>query len=403
MGIITYNGFLITLIEYISHMTSIRHRYILVGIETDPTRYHGENANRPALLNRVAAEQILAHIAADLTSMFPAINRCALTMAGALFDQTQVLRPRLPVYTALETLQQSSNPTDEFQPRLLSIGASEGHMPLPDLQPLENIPLGLLQILPLLVSGPKEQVDELAEEMEHRFFETGQLSAHSAKGLESHFQISVSHARFMTITDLNALLKLQLEHYGFLPLWELLDAAMTPPAEPLRVNTASGLTFEWRDDAVHSYFESFDWWAKYGGGTDTPASDQQLQTAYADWTREFRRYLTMLTAHGVRVVQHLPGLEDAELDDSFLLEESTLIPAHAAAPVTEHSADDLGTVAITVVSGSRQINFYPLQASGLNDIHKFIREQDYSGDIAYPGRICYDENTRQLISESLPV
>jgi len=207
----------------------------------------------------------------------------------------------------------------------------------------------------------------------------------------------------MTITDLNALLKLQLEHYGFLPLWELLDAAMTPPAEPLRVNTASGLTFEWRDDAVHSYFESFDWWAKYGGGTDTPASDQQLQTAYADWTREFRRYLTMLTAHGVRVVQHLPGLEDAELDDSFLLEESTLIPAHAAAPVTEHSADDLGTVAITVVSGSRQINFYPLQASGLNDIHKFIREQDYSGDIAYPGRICYDENTRQLISESLPV
>jgi len=402
-GIITYNGLLITLLGHINYMTSIRHRYILVGIETDPTRYHGENANRPALLERVAAEQILAHIATDLSNMFPAINRCALTMAGALFDQTQVLRPRLPVYGALEALQQSSNPTDEFQPRLLSIGASEGHMPSPELQPLENIPLGLLQILPLLVSGPEEQVDELAAEMEHRFFEKGQLSAHSAKGLESHFQVLVSHARFMTITDLNALLKLQLEHFGFLPLWELLDAAMTPPVGSLRVKTAGGLNFEWHDGAVHSYFESFDWWAKYGGGADTQASDQQLQTAYTDWTREYRRYLTMLTAHGVRVVQHLPGMEDAELNDSFLLEESTLIPGPSVVPVTEHSAEDLGTVAVTVVSGKRQMNFYPLQASGLNDLHKFIREQGYSGDIAYPGRVCYDENSRQLIPEALPV
>ena len=380
----------------------IRHRYILVGIETDPTRYHGENASRPALLERVAAEQVLAHIAADLTSMFPAINRCALSMAGALFDQTQVLRPQLPVYSALETLQQSSNPGNDFQPRLLSIGASGGQMPLQALQPFENIPLGLLQILPLLVSGPAEYVDDLAAEMEHRFLEQGQLSAHSAKGLESHFQVSVSHARFMTITDLNALLKLQLEHYGFLPLWELLDAAMTPPAGTLQVSTPDGLRFKWRDGAVHSFFESFDWWAKYGGGADKPTSDHQLQSAYADWTREYRRYLTMLTAHGVRVEQHLPGLEDAELKDAFLVEESTVMPAQFAAPVTEHSAGDLGTVVVTVVSGSRQMNFYPLKASGLNDLHQFIHDQGYGGDIAYPGRINYDESSRQLIAEALP-
>ena len=383
-------------------MAVIKHQYILVGIETDPTRYHGENASRPALLDRTAAEQVLAHIAADLTGMFPAINRCALTMAGTLFDQTQLLRPQLPVFSALKSLQQSANPGDEFQPRLLSIGASDGQMPLPDLQPFENIPLGLLQILPILVSGPADLVDELAREMEHRFIETGQLSAHSAKGLEAQFRITLNHARFMTITDLNALLHLQLKHYGFLPLWELLDAAMNPPADALEVNTDGGLRFKWQDDAVHSFFESFDWWAQYGGGADKPANDQQLQAAYADWTREYRRYLTMLTAHGVRVCQHLPGLEDAELRDSFLLEESTVIPGASALPVTEHSTGDLGTVAVTVVSGNRQMNFYPLQANGLNDLHQYIREQAYSGDVAYPGRICYDENSRQLISECLP-
>ena len=383
-------------------MAMIQHRYILVGIETDPTRYHGENASCPALLDRSAAEQVLAHVAADLTGMFPAINRCALSLAGALFDQTQVLRPQLPVFSALKSLQQSANPDGDFQPRLLSIGASDGKMPLPDLQPFENIPLGLLQILPILVSGPAKDVDGLAQEMEHRFIEAGQLSAHSAKGLEAHFQVSVNHARFMTITDLNALLHLQLKHYGFLPLWELLDAAMNPPANALEVSTDGGLKFKWQDGTVHSFFESFDWWAQYGGGADLAADDQQLQAAYADWTQEYRVYLTMLSAHGIKVCQHLPGLEDAELKDSFLLEESTVIPGASALPVTEHSAGELGTVAVTVVSGNRQMNFYPLQASGLNDLHEFIREQGYCGDVAYPGRICYDETSRQLISECLP-
>jgi hypothetical protein len=382
-------------------MTSILHQYILVGIETDPTRYHGEHASRPALLERAAAEQVLAHIATDLTAMFPAASRCTLSMAGALFDQTQVLRQQLPVYKALETLQQASNPGADFQARLLSIGASEGQMPLPDLQPFEKIPLGLLQVLPLLISGPAGEVEELATGMEHRFIEQGQLSAHSAKALEAQFCISVNHARFMTLTDLNAMLRLQLEHFGFLPLWELLDAAVSAATE-LEVSTPGGLRFKWKDGAVHSFFESFDWWAQYGSGKQVHAGKQRLQAAYADWTREYRRYLTMLSAHGVRVSQHLPGLDDTELAHSFLLEESTNTPQPKAAQVTAHSVDDLGTIAVTVVNGARQMNFYPLKASGLNDLHQFIREQGYSGDIAFPGLLCYDETKRQLIAESLP-
>ena len=374
----------------------------MVGVETDATRYHGEHASRPKLLNRAAAEQVLAHIAADLTNLFPAISRCALTMAGALYDQTQVLCPQLPVYRALENLQQSGNPADEFSPRLLSAGASEGQMPLPGLQPNKNIPLGLLQILPLLVSGSARRIASLASEMEHRFLEQGQLSAHSVKSLESHFGVSVNHARFMTFTDLNALLRLQLEHFGFLPLWELLDAAMNTSTQTLEVETAAGLRFDWKDGAVHSFFETFDWWARHGGGADRPAFEHQLQSAYADWTREYRRYLTMLTAHGVRVCQHLPGHGDTELTDSFLLEESTSQPGKTASPITEHSAGDLGTVAVTVVNQDRQMNFYPLKASGLNDLHQFIHAQGYGGDTAFPGGICYDETTRQLVADVIP-
>ncbi len=383
-------------------MASIEHRHILVGIETDPTRYHGESAQRPALLNRVAAEQVLSHVSADLTALFPSVNRCSLSMAGALFDQTQVIRPGLPVFKGLETLQQSSNPGEEFLPRLLSIGASEGRMPLESLQPFADIPLGILQILPILVTGPKNLVEELSTEMEHVFFEKGQLSAHSAKGIESQFRVSVNHARFMTITDLNALLHLQLKHFGALALWELLDAALNQSLEPLEVRTDKGLTFKWYDGAVHAFFESFDWWSNHGNGVQLNADNRQLQSAYADRTLEYRRYLTTLAAHGVNVIQHLPGLEDAVLDDSFLMEESTLNPQKTAVPVTEHSTDETGIIAVTVVKGKRQINFYPLNPGGLNDLHQFIREQGLGGDIAYPGHICYDEHSRQLVSDDLP-
>lgn len=382
-------------------MASVRHQYILVGIETDSTRYHGENASRPAILDRANAEQVLAHLATDLVSMFPAISHCALTMAGALFDQTQVLRPDMLVYSALQSMQESSNPVNDFQPRLLSIGARHEKMPLLELQPSEDIPLGILQVLPLVISGPGDLIESLAEDMEHQFLESGQLSAHSAKGLESQFKITVNHARFMTMTDLNAMLHLQLEHLGFLPLWELLDAAINSPQEIKQVETANGLKFEWRDGVVHTFFESFDWWANLGAGKDKSAAKQRLQSDYVDWTREYRQYLTMLDAYGIKVSQHLPGIGDVELKDSFLLEESTMQPQASAAAVTQHHSDDLGTVVVTVVSGKRQINFYPLQASGLNDLHQFIRDEGFSGDVAFPGCICYNESSRQLVPELL--
>ena len=149
------------------------------------------------------------------------------------------------------------------------------------------------------------------------------------------------------------------------------------------------------------FFESFDWWAQYGAGAESDSSNM-LQNAYAERTQEYRRYLTMLEAHGVSVHQHLPGLDDAQLKDSFLMEESMASPLTDASPVTEHTTNELGIIAVTVVSGERQINFYPLLPSGLNDIHQFIQDQGFSGDIAYPGRICYDDAKRQLIADTLP-
>ena len=383
-------------------MEPVRQQHILVGIETDPVLYHGEQARRPALLDSSQVSQILAHAATDLAVLLPFTEQCTLSMAGALFNQAQVLRPQLPVFEALESLWQSSGPGKQTPSRLLAFGVEDKRMPRAELQPDRDITPGTLQLLPCLLSCPANSDTELETGIDRLFAEQGQLSSAAVGSLQEHFQIAIKQARFMTLTQLGELLQRQLEHYGFLPLWELLDAAMSSNREMLEVRTALGLKFKWREGAVHGYFESFDWWANYGSGVNEVASGQQLQTAYAEWTREYRRYQSILGAHGIEFAQHLPGLEDAVLDGSFFQEESTVEPDPQSVSITEHSAGELGTVVVTVVNCPRQINLYPLQADGINDLHRYIREHDFGGDIAYPGHIRYDEVSRQLIAETLP-
>ncbi len=382
-------------------MRETGHYRILVAIETDATRYHGVQPVRPDLLGGPDAEQLLAHLAADLKSLLPSISRCSVIAPGALFDQTQILRPAYPVFSALESASLAERATG-FRAGLISIAAENGAMPVEDLQPLEDIPLGLLQVLPCVLHGPADQVSELGQAMEYRFLEEGQLSAHSAKWLEAAFGIAINHARFMTLTDLNAMLRLQLDPFGFLPMWELLDAALNDQADSLVVRTASGKVFEWRDHAVHTDFESFDYWANEGAGRNREGARQMLANGYGDWTREVRQYLTTLKAHGVSLEFHLPGVDGESLSGNYLVESSEASPKAGSAVVTQHHFEELGTLALSLVKDGKLLNFYPLSPDGLNDIHTSIRRQVPGGQtVAFPGTLQYDEASRRLKPDSI--
>jgi hypothetical protein len=162
---------------------------ILVAIETDATRFHGPNATRPSVLDQSDAEQLLAHVSADLKTLLPEIGACSLITGGALFDQTQVLQPDYPVFQALEDISIDKR-ADRFRPGLVSVGAEDGQMPVSALQPDKDIPPGLLQLLPVVVHGPRELVTGLGQAMEYRFLEEGQLSAHSAAWLQTAFAVT---------------------------------------------------------------------------------------------------------------------------------------------------------------------------------------------------------------------
>ena len=107
----------------------------------------------------------------------------------------------------------------------------------------------------MTVSADGTRLAELGTAMEDTFLETGQVSAHTARWLESAFAIKINHARFMTLMDLNAMFRLQLEHFGFFPLWQLLDAALNDLVGELVVELEIGQVFTWRGGAVHADFQ----------------------------------------------------------------------------------------------------------------------------------------------------
>lgn len=375
--------------------------HILATIETDPTRFRGERPASPGLPGRTACDQLLSHLAADLARVFPEIERCDLAVAGALYDQTQIVRPGYPVHAALDDLL-SPGPAAAAhgRKRLAAAASDDGAMPDPRLQPDRSNPPGLLLSLPLSVGGDPGLVEPLAEAMEHRFLEQGQLSAHAARAVEAQFGIAVNHARFMTLTDLLALLRLQLEHFGFLPLWELLYAALTDAPGPVAAEARQGQCFEWREGAVHGAFQTFDQWAAHDPLSAGDGADESLAAGYAQWMREYRQYLTTLGAHAVPVVQHAASLDGEALESGFYVEPSANEPAPGAAELTEHSCPDLGVVAVSVVHAGRQHNYYPLTPAGLNDLHAAIRSRGLGpAGFSYPGGLLYHPARRCLVPD----
>jgi hypothetical protein len=377
-------------------MTDRRTLPFLVAVETDPLRYHGEHPLRPRPLATGDAEQLLAHLAADLAKLMPTIGRQGLCLAGALYDQAQILRPAWPLFTAMAGVAERRWSREPDTTGLLSIGESGGRLPGPEFVPDPALPPGMLQILPLQLHGDAGALDSLEEAMEHRFMEEGQLSPLSARALENAFGVATTHARFLTLTDLRAMLKLQLEHIGFAGLWELIDAALEEQSEPLEAVGASGTRFTWRDGTVVAEFETFDHWAREGGGREHPSED--LASSYAARTREYRQFLVTLAAHGVPVTQRLAGT-GALLEGSFLEEDAGPAPGEGPA-VTEHQERDVGLVAVTVVANERLRHFYPLAPEGSNALHAHIAGMGIAHDgLSYPGCLCFDPRARRLVAD----
>jgi hypothetical protein len=370
---------------------------ILVAIETDTERSAGKTGAGDTMLGQGDAEQMLAHLAADLGSLIKDIRHCHLAAAGVLFDQCQILRPGTPVFTALSDVPPRSAGKGTT-PALTAIGSKDGVMSDPSLHPDQQIPRSPLRLLPILVSGSEEVMAHLSEEMEHRFLAEGQVSAHTASWLEAAFGIGIGHARFMTLTDVNAMFRLQLEHFGFLPLWELIDAAVSESRDELEINTENGTRYGWREGRACVEFQTFDFWAAQGSGRDVASDDEEFARRYAIWCRELRRYSSTLAAHHVPLRFELPDERTGQVSEHHLFEEvDAPVAAGAQASITEHAWPELGTVAVTARLAESLRHYYPLTPQGLGEIHEILGTVELKGEgLAFPGTIRFDPASRRL-------
>ena len=96
-----------------------------------------------------------------------------------------------------------------------------------------------------------------------------------------------------------------------------------------------------------------------------------------------------------------PANQGEALKGNYFIEPGKAAPGGKAARGTEHRFKELGTVAVSLVTGVRMHNYYPLSPEGLNEIQASIRKQVPTGNtVAFPGTILYDEPSRSLKADS---
>lgn len=396
------------------------HRLDLVlAVEIDPSASAPDRSPTRILESR-QAEELGVRLTADLGDLLSGVQRFGLVQVGALYDQTQVLQPGFPLYDALADVYARSDSQGAFNATTLTVGARDGDLGSEQLMP--GGAAGLLMLWPItLLSPDPEAVADMATRAETTFIERGQVSPATALALQQAFGLAIPHARFMTLNDLCAMLRLQLEHIGLAELWDLLDAALFTPDRCAYVQTPGGNGFAVQNGQLHALVHSFDEWARSGGGQSIQDTGRgELSQGYAGYLRVLRQVMLSMAAHGVPCQVHpwtgdLPA-DAAEwaarssdaiaLDGPVLREPAIDGPADGPLRVTVHANDEMGLVAYTlewVDAGGQVIrreNLIPVHPEGLGEIQTELESRAEGAlELAWPGCISYHPEQRCLVGD----
>ncbi|MBK8181878.1 MAG: hypothetical protein IPK63_02740 [Candidatus Competibacteraceae bacterium] len=415
--------------------TQLSHHAGVLALELDSERADPAGVP-PAPLDVAAATALANHLAKDLERILGRINHLGLILSGALYDQTEILRPGFPLTKALADLYEGSSRSPDFKPQLIALGSDRGFFPVAAINPLRRPGSGPLLLLPFCFVGQQEAVTDLARFMEDILLQSGEVSQATREAIQQMFGLKVLNLSFATLSDLCALLRVQLESNELLPLWSLLEHVWFERPGILPITLDAGNRFMAQKDDVHTLFYTFDDWAQFGPGRHLPAAD--LGNAYRNWMRAQRQYTLALALYGlhVRWVLANPQLEAALahsegestvaafreipcLSGDFLVE--SIFQNHSEHPerqllITNQADSELGTLAYTVTSLDaagqllRLEHHYPLQPQGLKVvIDRLIQrceEQGAERQVLHPGQLTYSETGRSLraaTSADLPV
>ena len=345
--------------------------------------------------NRDEAAELAQFVAADLQALVPLVNQARLALAGALFDQVELLRPGFPVWATLDELARRV-PRGHIE-NVVAFGSHDGHMPAQPLEPSPPFADGPMRLLPLSLLAPEALAEALSEQLEVQLVGRGEAGARTADWLMRTLGIRLEHVRYLSRNDLLALTCVQYEHVNLAALWSLLEAALLTPYRDESAVTARGLSLRYASGKV--YVQSPSRWLTdqpYDAGTD----QAPRRHALAGIVFELRQYAALLDAHQLPI-RLQPAMDHADdlAGRGYLLETLAALETGYESPALfAHEAPGLGVVAITVaqrVEGGQAralAHGYPLQPQALGLLLTVLADRyGIAAELHALGRIVFDE------------
>jgi len=355
---------------------TLHHLPLFVAIESQPDSLRTEQV----VLSATMAQQLLAHLATDLTAIDAGIQSCALTTSAALYDLAQLLRPGLPVFSTLSELLEASYAGQDFQARLLAFGAHQGRMVNLKLMPEDKLVAGPFQLIPLQLSGHAQTIAHLAEKLEHLLMDRGQLSAHTAQWLQEELGQKIVHARFMNMNDLLAMLYMQLESIGLEPLWEWLEKMLEQADFSASIQLVNGPEIEYsylknhqienQQAEVLVHFRTYDQWVKQQDGL---VGHNESCKQYLQFINLCRQASLLLGAHGLTTISRGIASSISQQAENLYCEVSQSGTADNC--LVYHHDPELGFIAASIAVDGGQFNYYPLNPAGLQELKTLIQRR----------------------------
>lgn len=343
----------------------------------------------PEPLNRDAADLLAAPIGDDLRRILgEEVADAGLVMPAALYDLTELLRPGLPMVEAMLDIYRGGLRGGPFQPQLLTIGSSGGRFPDAAIAPLRRPGSGPLLTVPFAFVAPGPKLDELSRKIESTLLEKGSASLATDRAVRQLFGVEPVHLSYATFNDLAALMRVQFEHAGFLPLWQLIESALYHPDRIDRIELDAHQFFA-TGGGVWTTWITFDEWSR-----QYSAGPEEAIAGYSDWLQIQRQYMAGLQSHAIElhVTPHLPGLSANDSEVALAVAQANCLDAEAqwlrepienrmnssdtaaVVTVTEHASERLGPFAYTVLVQSADgqllglFNDYPLEPQAMQAI-----------------------------------
>ena len=329
---------------------------LVVGIEVRPRQ-----AKVRFVLDREQATRIGGHLADDLAGCVEAVTGGHLAIGPALLEPGQVLAPELR--SPWQALARAARLDRPQAPGITSIGTHDGQLPDRMLGADPTPPAGQFLCLPLLLQvGPDR--DEILAALERKLFDGGALKPPAMGELAAATGLDPIHGQLMTLTDLMALLKMQLAGAGLDPFWPPIEHVLLLPEQATKIELPGDIQARWNPERQMLTIS-----LAINDNGDVAVDVPRL------WWRAFRQQTALLDQHRIdwQVEATTPGLH---IDPTMRWARVDRGVSDDADEVVPERDPELGLLSFHSNRGRRRYRYYPLRSEGIAELQSMLAEPD---------------------------